>query len=247
MKLGIQMYSLGDEQSKDFVGTLEKVKKIGYDGVEFCGYEGRKPAEVKKIMADIGLEAASCHIGIPKDPKDYDKLFEEHAEMGIPKVIIPWADYDSWFPRNSLDAKLEQINKFAEVGKKYGIRTGFHNHFMEFITVFGKTPMEHLFENTPDDFILEIDTCWAEYATNDAYNVIKKLSPKTNVLCHFKGLKEHGSPMSATLDKACIDFKKIAEFLTSKNAEWAIVEQEALSITSLEAAKINYDYIRPLL
>ena len=40
MKIALQLYSIKDEMEKDFMGTLEKVAKMGYQGVEFAGYGG---------------------------------------------------------------------------------------------------------------------------------------------------------------------------------------------------------------
>ena len=36
--IALQFYSVRDESSKDFVGTLEKVAEIGYEGIEFAGF-----------------------------------------------------------------------------------------------------------------------------------------------------------------------------------------------------------------
>ncbi len=247
MKLGIQMYSLGKEQSEDFVGTLKKVKEIGYDGVEFCGYGGKSPKEIKALMNDLGLEGISCHLGMPKDPAEFDKVFEEHAEMGIKYVIIPWAGFEEWFPKCRYDLKFDMINKFYEAGKKYGIRTGFHNHYMEFASIWGKPIMQHIYDKTADDFVLEIDTCWAQFATDDALAQLKAFAPKTNVLCHYKGLLRNGAAEMCTLDKSCIDFKGITDYLKANNTEWAIVEQESIDLPALEAARINHDFVRKLL
>ena len=65
--VGLQLYSLRDEMAKDFRGTVEKVAKMGYKGVEFAGYGGLKPAEMAALLKDNGLEAYGSHIGgLPK-------------------------------------------------------------------------------------------------------------------------------------------------------------------------------------
>ena len=35
-KLSLQLWSVKDATAKDFIGTLEAVKEMGYDGVERC-------------------------------------------------------------------------------------------------------------------------------------------------------------------------------------------------------------------
>ena len=45
--VALQLYSLRDECEKDFVGTLEKVAKLGFNGVEFAGYGGLDAVALK--------------------------------------------------------------------------------------------------------------------------------------------------------------------------------------------------------
>ena len=37
LPVGVQLYSVRDDMAADFKGTLQKVKAMGYDGVEFAG------------------------------------------------------------------------------------------------------------------------------------------------------------------------------------------------------------------
>ena len=40
-KVGLQLYTLRNEMSQDFEGTLARVAEIGYKEMEFAGYFGR--------------------------------------------------------------------------------------------------------------------------------------------------------------------------------------------------------------
>ena len=40
MKIGLQVFSVRDVAEKDFKGAMQKVKEIGYDGVELAGLYG---------------------------------------------------------------------------------------------------------------------------------------------------------------------------------------------------------------
>src|SRR6187402_2714902 len=65
--IGLQLYTLRDEFSKDVKGVLEYVAKSGYKEVETYGYEadkgffGTSPKDFKKILVDNGLKATSGH------------------------------------------------------------------------------------------------------------------------------------------------------------------------------------------
>ena len=53
LPIAIQLYSVRDDMEKDFVGTIKKVKDLGYEGVEFAGLFDKTPAEVKKLVDEV--------------------------------------------------------------------------------------------------------------------------------------------------------------------------------------------------
>ena len=62
MKIGLQVYSIRDDAASDFAAAMKKVKEMGYDGVELAGTYGLSAAEIKKVLAEVGLEVISAHI-----------------------------------------------------------------------------------------------------------------------------------------------------------------------------------------
>src|SRR5215212_11388841 len=61
-RIGMQLYTVRRELEKDFEGTLRQVAALGYREVEFAGYFGRKPAEVKTLLKRLGLDAPAAHV-----------------------------------------------------------------------------------------------------------------------------------------------------------------------------------------
>lgn len=60
-KLAVQLYTVREEAGKDFIGTLEKVAALGYEGVEFAGFFDI-PANVLKYQLDrLGLTPVGSH------------------------------------------------------------------------------------------------------------------------------------------------------------------------------------------
>src|SRR5437660_10386893 len=47
---------------KNFDSTIDKVAAPGYQEVEFAGYFGKSPADVKALLDHHGLTAPSAHI-----------------------------------------------------------------------------------------------------------------------------------------------------------------------------------------
>ena len=54
LPVAVQVYSVRDDAERDFKGTMQRIKDMGYDGVELAGLYGMKPAEVKAILEEVG-------------------------------------------------------------------------------------------------------------------------------------------------------------------------------------------------
>ena len=60
--VGLQLYTLRNEMSQDFEGTLARVAEIGYKEMEFAGYFGRSPAQVRQTLDQNGMSSPAAHI-----------------------------------------------------------------------------------------------------------------------------------------------------------------------------------------
>ena len=74
--LGLQLYSVRQDMTKDPLGTLKLVAAMGYKNVEHANYVNRKfygysPTEFKKILDDLGLKMPSGHTVM--SAKSWDK------------------------------------------------------------------------------------------------------------------------------------------------------------------------------
>src|ERR1044072_9958668 len=68
--IAVQVYSVREIAQKDTAGTLAKIAKIGYQGVEFAGYYGHSAPDLRKILDDNGLKTAGTHTALDTLPGD---------------------------------------------------------------------------------------------------------------------------------------------------------------------------------
>src|SRR5258708_37903044 len=61
-KVGLQLYTLRSVMKDDFEGKLAKVSAIGYREVEFAGYDGHTPQEIRAMLDRHGLTGPSAHV-----------------------------------------------------------------------------------------------------------------------------------------------------------------------------------------
>jgi hypothetical protein len=60
--VGVQLYTVRTDLEKDFDGTLAKVAAIGYKEVEFAGYFGHTPQQVRDALKKHGLTSPAAHL-----------------------------------------------------------------------------------------------------------------------------------------------------------------------------------------
>lgn len=162
--IGIELYSVRDELTKDLPGTVRAVAKLGYEVVEFYSpyfsWTPQQATEVRKLMDDLGIRCLSTHNSATSIAADaLPKAIELNRIIGSHHIIVASAGkvvgIDGW------KAFGDQLNAAAETLKPAGMFTGFHNHQTEWMPVEGQRPMDVLAARTTKDVILQLDvgTC----------------------------------------------------------------------------------------
>ena len=93
LPIALQVYSVRDFAEKDFRGTMEKIKAMGYDGVETAGLYGRTAVEVKAILDEVGLEFMSAHV--PVSDLQQDAVLDDYGAAGLKYIAIPWMSVEA--------------------------------------------------------------------------------------------------------------------------------------------------------
>ena len=65
VQIGIQLYSVRDALNDDFKGTLKKLSKLGFRGVEFAfNYGGIAPTELAGFLKEQNLQTIGIYENI---------------------------------------------------------------------------------------------------------------------------------------------------------------------------------------
>ena len=165
--IGIELYAVRGELTKDLPATLRTVAEIGYEVVEFYApYFQWTPIyakEVRTMLDDAGLKCYSTHNHlISFTPGDgMARAIELNQILGARHLVLSSAGRE---PRGA-DAwkKLcEQLTTATNQLLPHGLTAGFHNHQTEWAKVDGEQRiMDLIAANTPPEFVLQFDvgTC----------------------------------------------------------------------------------------
>jgi len=240
--IGLQLYTIRDAMAKDVPGSLKRVSDIGFKYVELASYSngkfyGYEPAEFKKLVNDLGLEAISSHtqveaLGITLD--NAKKMAEDHAKLGVKYCIQPWVVEEARKTIASFQKMAADWNKVGGIMKQHGIQFGYHNHNFEFARVEGKIPYYDVFmkELDKDLVTMELDLFWATKAGQHPVEMFKKY-PGRFQLFHMKDMYTKEAPfyIPSTKDFApvgagVINFKEILAAKKIAGLKYMFVEQD---------------------
>src|ERR1700690_4660569 len=119
-KVGLQLYTVRSVMKDDFDGKLAKVSQIGYREVEFAGYDGHTPQEVKAMLDRHGLTGPSAHIEYKSLGEKFPSVLEAAHVVGHKYLVNPYID--DGFANNRAGGRggAEILNRPGEGSKKGG-------------------------------------------------------------------------------------------------------------------------------
>jgi sugar phosphate isomerase/epimerase len=156
LPIGCQVWPLRS-MLKDFVAFTKMLAEIGVTRLELCspiGYGDEfaalaNAAEVKKIMADHGMNAESTHCSMGELRNSQQKSIDWAKEVGITQMITATLGEGNGGNHPTLDQvkkAADEYNKIAGVAAKSGIQQGLHNEGFELSMVDGKRTYDRLFD-----------------------------------------------------------------------------------------------------
>ena len=267
LSVAVQVYSVRDFAEQDMRGTLQKIKDMGYAGVEFAGLYGNSAEDVKAMCDEIGLVPISAHVALADMRKDCDKVIKDYSTIGCKYIVVP---YLNPVDRPGAEGWEQTIADIREIGKKAhenGLTLLYHNHDFEFVTIDGKYALDILYDTIPADYLqTEIDTCWVNVGGENPAEYVKKYAGRAPVvhLKDFFGEKSEDMYELIGIDKKAPtrpnnfefrpvgsglqDFPPIIEAAKFAGAGWVVVEQDkpSMNLTSLECIEKSRKYLESI-
>ncbi len=248
-EIGLQLYSVRDDMTKDAAATIEQVGKMGYTFVEAAGYSdgkfyGMNPSEFKALLNKNGLDILSSHSGNPlPDESNWDKTMEwwdvcidAHLAAGVKYIVQASMDQKGYGSLEDLKRYCDYFNAVGEKCNAKGIRFGYHNHYREFEEVDGIIRYDYMLQNTdPKKVIFQLDLYWIMEGGQDAVAYFKKY-PKRFELWHVKDKKELG-------ESGKMDFETIFAAKKKSGMKHIIVEVEEYNHAPIVSVQKSLEFL----
>jgi sugar phosphate isomerase/epimerase len=243
--IGIQLYSVRSEIAGDFEGTLARLAAIGYKEVEFPGYFGLTPKEVRAILERQRLVAPSNHIPIDVMRRDWATTLETAARIGHHYVVVPWLEPKDRSTLDDLKRVAAEFNRLGEEATRAGIRFAYHNHDSEFAPVEGRLLYDVLLTETdPAHVAFELDLMWIDKAGHDPLAYFARYPGRFELL-HVKDSTGRPEYRQVDVGRGTIDFRRILACREQAGIRHAFVEHDEPP-DPLAFARASYDYLNRL-
>ncbi len=247
LPIAVQLYSVRDDCAKDLPGVLSAVAKMGYEGVEFAGYYGYDAVALRTLLDDNGLKVCGCHVGL--DTLIGDELENSiafHQALGNINLIVPGLPGSRTASTEAWLETARTMNEIAATLAPLGMRTGYHNHTIEFqpFTPGGELPWDTFFGNTDPAVIMQFDTGNAMHGGAEALPFLRNYPGRAKTV----HLKEYSATdPNALLGAGSVPFEEIFAVCESTGGtEWYIVEQESYAYPPLECIDRCLQYLRSI-
>jgi len=243
--VGLQLYSVRHDCERDLPTVLDRVAAAGYVGVEFAGYYGREANELRQMLDDRGLRCCGAHTQLAEVQDERLEATVEFAlALGNPYLIVPALPSD-W--RDSRDAWLrtaEFFDRLAEKLEPHGLRTGYHNHAVEFKPLEGELPWDIFAKNTSPKVILQVDTGNCMHGGGDPVEMLRRY-PGRAATVHLKEFSTTND--KALLGEGDVPWDQVFDLCeTTGGTEWYIVEQESYPLEPLVCVEKCIENLRKM-
>ena len=266
LPVAVQVYSVRENAKADLRGTLEAIKKMGYEGVEFAGLYGNSPEDIKKMCEEIGLVPLSAHVPYVNMVNNPD-LLKDYATIGCQFVVVPYLSEDYRPGTDKFAEVIENIKKLGAKANELGMTLLYHNHDFEFVKLDGEYALDILYKKVSADLLqTELDTCWVNVGGENPADYIRKYAGRSPVV-HLKDFygeksedmyeligidstkpKRPGNFELRPVGSGIQDFPAILKACEESQVSWVVVEQDkpSMDLTPMECIEKSREYLKTL-
>jgi len=184
-RIGLQLYTVRDLMKADTSGTLARIAAIGYKEVEFAGYFGRTPREVRALLDRNNLTSPSTHLDLAA-LDNWQKALDDAKAIGHEWITIAWIPEEKRRTADDWKTIAAQFNRAALDAKSSGIRFAYHNHDFELKPIEGARPLDILLHDTDPSLVdIEMDIYWVVFGGGDPLEYFNRF-PHRFPLVHVK-------------------------------------------------------------
>lgn len=244
-RIGLQLYTVRSLMNRDMPGTIAAVAAAGYREVEFAGYFGRTPAEVRELLSAHGLTAPSTHLGLDAVREQFGATADAAHAIGIRYLTVASLDMRTIKSADDWKRTADVFNDAGRRSKAAGLRFAYHNHAVEFTPVDGVVPMDLLVGGTDPSLVaFELDLFWAMKAGQDPRAYFER-HPGRFEMVHVKDVTAAPASDMTDVGSGVMDWKRIFAAHKTAGIRHYFVEHDSPA-DPMQSIRRSADYLKTL-
>jgi sugar phosphate isomerase/epimerase len=249
--IGLELYSVRNEFARDPAGTLQAVKAMGYDCVEFAGASALSGPALRRLLDENGLVCCGWHTPYAAVlPDTLAATIDLNREVGNRFVVVPGLPAEKTRTRADWLAMAGFFSDLAAKLADEGLFVGYHNHTREFKPIGGEAPWDTLFGNTDRRVVAQLDTGNALCGGGDCAVLLARY-PGQGITVHLKpyhttppGTDAGFRPLIGDDSVPWAEVFRLCE--TVAGTQWYIVEYESDAHPPLKAVELTLQRLRAM-
>ena len=246
IQVALALYTVRDHLAADFSGTLRKVAKMGYAGVEFAGAVGSPPeaGAVRECLDASGLLVAGNEVGLAVLQNDRDVFLDYQRTIGNRYIGVSSLPSHMRNPDGFREA-AGFMNRLARELAAENMVLYYHNHGFEFEECDGVRGIDILYgETDPERVKLLPDLYWLTLAGIDPASFLREQAGRVHAV-HLKDAKPTADGHVTTeVGEGIVDFGPVFVVCEEQSIGWYVVEQDLSTRSSLESARISLENLK---
>jgi sugar phosphate isomerase/epimerase len=247
MKYASPLFIVKDQCEADLFAVLERLKRIGYDGVEFLGFFGKPTDQLAAKLRELGLEALGNHVDYDMFRAEPKAVIAEHKAIGCKYITITgW--FGQTYEPNRFAQWVADVTEIGRMCRAEGVTLLYHNHHSEYLQkVEGQYLQDALLQAVPADALsFEPDLGWMAIAGASALACLTRYVDRCPVL-HLKdyyadttgavpgdvmslggkpGRKEHAHFAFRPTGYGIMNYPALREAMIACRPEWVVMDHD---------------------
>ena len=225
-QIALQLYTVRENTARDMPATLRQLADMGYTAVEFAGYGGLSPQDLRAVIDDLGIRAAGAHVPLDSWETDPEAVIADMHALNCANAVVPMVPPERRRDAESVTRLAEALNSWGELCRPEGVTFSYHNHDFEFAMIGETTMWDVLLRQTDPELVhLELDLYWAKYAGVDPEGLLRDLGKRVP-LVHLKDMAADERRSDAPVGEGTMPWPRLLETAAAAGAEWYVVEQD---------------------
>jgi len=235
--VGLQLYSLRAQFTRNLPATLKTVEDFGIRNVELAGTYNLSPVKFKELLDAHHLNPVSGHFPFERYRDDVEGIARDAKALGLTYVGCAWIPHEGDFDEAECRQAIEVFSKAGRALAAQGLKFFYHVHGYEF-QPHGKGTLLDLMmtETNPEHVRYQMDIFWVVFPGQDPVKLLQKYGKRWELM-HLKDMKKGLKTGSlsgktdvtndVTLGTGQMNFPAILAAARKAGVQWYFIEDES--------------------